>query len=747
MDPERWKNIKTIALAAQELSEEEGAAERAAFLDETCGDDAELRQEVESFLNADLERVDFMENSPIRVLGEADELEENSQVGAYRVLRKLGGGGMGIVYLASRVGDDFQHEVALKVLRATLPAGQTSDEAEQRFLQEMGILAKLKHPSIARLHSGGRTEDGRLYYLMEYVEGQRIDVYCQKQKLSLEARLRLFQKVCDAVQYAHTHLVIHRDIKPSNVLVTSDGEPRLLDFGVAKPLEGAGIGNTVLTGGNQKLFTPDYASPEQITGKDIHIASDVYSLGVLLYELLAGDRPYRLKALVAEKEIQGIVCDQTPAPPSSTVLAQVSSTETSEDSPATDPTASFRRKLEGDLDTIVLMALRKEPGRRYPTVQKLADDIEKYLTGRPIEARAPNVGYRARRFVRRNRVGIGIAGLFLLVVGLAAFALWGQYRETVRQRDLAQHRLRQANVTRSFLVGLFQSSDPDEAGTEALTVAEILDTGSQKVYEELAREPEVRAEVEGVIGEIYFALGLFEKAEQHFQASAADTQSTSGNNSIQHAYALNNLATLRQQQGMFDQAESLFRQALEIRISLLGEQDPKTAVSLNNLATIFWIRGDYEETEEFDRRALAIHRKAYGGDHRDLASAIENLAILLGDQGKPDEAEPLYREAMAMRNRLFKKPHSHIALSLGNLGRFLHNQGNLVEAQSLYEEALGMKEQLLGESHPDTRTATNNLATLLWLRGDLCGAQLHLERNLRIARATEKLPPQKLPSH
>ncbi len=741
MDSERWKIVRSIALEARELSGEE----RSAFLDQACGDDRELHQEVESFLNADLEKVDFMEQSPIRILGETDELEKDSEVGAYRVIRKLGSGGMGIVYLASRIGDEFEHEVALKVLQATLPAGQTSDEAEQRFLQEMGILAKLKHPNIAQLHSGGRTEDGRLYYLMEYIEGKRIDAYCRDEKLSLEDRLRLFQKVCDAVQYAHTKLVIHRDLKPSNVLVTTDGEPKLLDFGVAKLLaeEGAAVnvGVTVLTGGDQKLFTPDYASPEQITGQDIHIASDVYSLGILLYELLAGNRPYRLKAQ-AEKEIRSIVCDQTPEPPS-TVLTETSKSESSEDPPATDPTtASFKRKLEGDLDTIVLMALRKEPGRRYPTVQKLADDIEKYLTGLPIDAREPSPGYKARKFLKRNRIGLAIAGLFLVVIGIAAFALWGQYQETVRQRDLAQHRLRQANVTRRFLIGLFENSEPDEAHVGAIAVAQVLENGSQKVYEELAQEPAIRAEVEGVIGEIYRVLGLFGKAEGHLQSSVGDSLKAMGRESAQHASALNDLATLKQELGEYDEAEDMFRQALEIRLSQLGEQHEETAYSLNNLATIFWIRGNLEATEKLDRRALAVLRQAYPGDHIELAKSIDNLAILLRDRGKESEAEPLYLEALEMRKRLFQDPHSHLAYSYTSYGRFLHQyKGDLQQATELITRALETRRQLLGEQHHLTQTTAVYLAEVLWLQGNYCDAQKHLETALQLVRQATKPPP------
>ena len=702
MDPARWKNIRRIALTAQELPQEE---ERAAFLDEACRDDAELRQEVESLLNADLERVSFMENSPIRVLGEVDELEENSQVGAYRVIRKLGGGGMGIVYLATRDGDEFKHEVALKVLQATLQSGQTSEEAEQRFLQEMGILAKLNHPNIAKLHTGGRTEDGRLYYLMEYVEGQRIDVYCREKKLSLKERLRLFQSVCEAVQYAHTHLVIHRDIKPSNVLVTATGEPKLLDFGVAKPLEGAGIGPTVVTGGGQKLFTPDYASPEQIEGDDIHTASDVYSLGILLYELLAGDRPYRLKML-AEKEVLRIVCDETPMPPSLAVLAEVSDSENGSTSTGTT-IAAFRRKLEGDLDTIVLMALRKEPAERYATVQQLRDDIERHLVGLPIMARTPSFGYRARKFVRRNRVGLAIAGLFILVIGIAGWALLEQYRKTVQERDRAQH-------ATAFLVDLFKTADPQEMKASELSALHLLGKGGQALLQDDAMEPRVRADLLSSIGSIYGELEMADEALPLHEKALDLARVTFGAESAEYGMQLDQVATMERYLGNTDEAETLYREANRIFDLALGSgPDKHAAAAKNNLAALLLSKSQLEEAEDLFREALRIRSKLFLSDSVEVLEASSNLAATLNMQSKFPEAEALFREVLETRLQLYGPSHRKTGTAFHNLGWNLSGQQRYEEALSYQKKALEASRALFDAPHPSVgRRLTNICLTL-----------------------------------
>jgi len=451
-----WGRVKELFEGALER---EGPA-RATFLDEGCGGDLALRREVESLVASHAEAAGFLDGAAVGPPVWGDRL-----VGQYRILGEVGRGGMGTVYRAVRDDDAFKKQVAVKVVRADLASGALTE----RFFRERQILARLDHPNIARLFDGGATEGGEPYLVMEYVEGRPIDVFCAERTLGTAARLRLFRTVCGAVQYAHQNLVVHRDIKPGNILVTGDAVPKLLDFGIAKLLVG-----DVTEAPTQTVFpalTPDYASPEQVRAEPVTTASDVYSLGVVLYELLTGQRPYHVRT-PAPEEIVRVVCELQPDKPS-TAVRRPSTTETSA------PTAGARGRLdpqrrhlagelEGDLDTIVLKALRKEPARRYASVQELADDVGRYLEGRPVLARADTWRYRASKFVRRHKAAATAAVLLLLslVAGIAATAWQARIAELHRRR--AEKRFSEVRtLARSFLFEIHDAIRDLEGATKA----------------------------------------------------------------------------------------------------------------------------------------------------------------------------------------------------------------------------------------------------------------------------------------
>ena len=402
--------------------------ERAAHLEKQCGADAALRQEVEALLRADAQTTSFGEQSPFAIPEDlfSEEIEEQvtgRRFGVYQVIREIGRGGLGAVYLAARVDDEYRKEVAIKLIRR----GLDTDDILQRFRTERQILAQLDHPNIARLIDGGTTDDGLPYFVMEYVKGEPITAYCEAHELKLSERLELFRKVCAAVTYAHQNLVVHRDLKPSNILVTEEGEPKLLDFGIAKLLS-ADDEMLTQTAPGLRAMTPDYASPEQIKGGKITTASDVYSLGVLLYEILTGQRPYRLKTRTAE-EISRAITEQEPERPSTSAAAASTNRNSQID---------IRKSLRGDLDNIVLMALRKEPERRYSSVAQFSADIRHHLEGRPVIAHKDTFKYRATKFIRRNTIAMAAAALLLLTLigGIVATAWQAQDSLVAMIRDL-----------------------------------------------------------------------------------------------------------------------------------------------------------------------------------------------------------------------------------------------------------------------------------------------------------------------
>jgi eukaryotic-like serine/threonine-protein kinase len=695
--PSRWERIEALFDEAAALP----AAERADFLARACGADLEMRGEIESLLAADEKAAGFLGQPALSTADAPPALASlvGRRLGHYRVEARLGEGGMSTVYLAVRADDTYQQKVALKVLG--YGAGHTDLAA--RFRAERQILASLDHPGIARLLDGGTADDGRPYLVMEYIEGAPLDQYCDRHRLGLDARIDLFRQVCTAVEYAHQNLVVHRDIKPSNILVTPAGMPRLLDFGIAKLLGTPLPGTIEATTNGLRLMTPQYASPEQVAGGAITTTTDVYSLGVLLYVLLTGQLPYRLPGSSPDA-LQRAVVEQDPERPSTAV---------GREAPGLHP-PQLRRKLRGDLDNIVLMALRKEPLRRYASVGLFSEDLRRYRERLPIAARPDTFGYRARKFVSRHKTGVALAAAGLaLILGLAV-TMSVQAVRLARQRDEIRAERDKALQVRAFLEEVFAGSDPGEARGETVTAREILDKGAARVMAKLEDQPETQAALALAIGNVYVSLGLNDRAVPLLQQSLAQRERLYGDAHLDVADSLLGLSVLEQGRGEFAQAEAFQRRALAIQRRKLGDQDRKVGDTLTDLSVTLLALARYPEAETAVREALAIHRQAPG---EGVAYDLNNLASVLRRSGRLAEAESTYREALAAARAVFGPAHPQLARTINNLAVVLRDRGDLAGAEPLFREALAMSQKLHGEEHPDVALQMSNLASLLGARG------------------------------
>lgn len=722
MKPDTWSRIEAVFFGAIDRP----PGQRAAFLDAACAGDEALRGEIEAMLAAHDSAGGLEDTDQLLSPGASAppvSLPPGTRLGAYELERPIGHGGMGEVYLAHRADGVYDQRVAVKVMRR----GRGSSELAARFRTEREILARLIHPNIATLLDGGVTADGHPFLVMQYVDGAPITTFANDRGLDLSARLRLFITVCEAVQFAHANLVVHRDLKPGNILVTEEGDVRLLDFGIAKLLDAADAGSS--TTGDLLLLTPEHAAPEQFLGAGVTTATDVYALGVLLYELLTGSRPFQH---VPPLELHRAVCEQDPAPPS----RGPAHPERRRTRPGRPPVPAAR--LAGDLDCIVLKALRKDPGRRYPTATELADDVRRHLNGFPVQARPESLGYVAGRFLRRHRLGaLATAALALALVALAAVSLRFATTSRAQARAIALERDVALEVS-SFLESLFTAPDPFAVGPgrrDTLRIVDFLEDGARRVREDLHDRAALQARMLTVLGRAQASLGRLDAARPLLEEAVTLRRRELGADATETAQSLNSLGLVLWQQGQAAQAESLFlaADATFARDSIGSRAD--RIRSLGGLGNARMAQGRFAEAETTYRAALALVETGTPMDSSSLAGRLSDLGVALNQQARYDEAEPLLRRAVAIERAVNGPSHPRVATPLTNLGSLLMSRRSFAQAETVFREAVALARERIPGPHPRTAAFLSNLGTALLNQGKLDGADSLLQAALAMRRA------------
>ncbi|TVP98914.1 MAG: hypothetical protein EA359_17720, partial [Balneolaceae bacterium] len=715
------------------------------LINKWCAGDEELQTELQRLADLNRNARIFVEEFQKRVYkltkSSLDSgVHKPSEIGGYKQIRRLGSGGSATVYL---VQNESGQKGALKVLR-----GMSADEhSHQRFEAERHILATLSHPNIARLIEGGITASGEPFVIMEYVNGIPVDEWCNQKGLGIPERIQLFRKICRAVHYAHQNLVVHRDIKPEHVLIDANGEVKLIDFGIAKLLQPDNPElASIHTRTGMRVMTPDFASPEQVRGEHITTASDVYSLGVLLYLLLTGQRPYKVST-TSMLEIERIVCELDPPKPSEVVFrSEVPVSDQTTKQPFTpdqsnrlrgmEP-ARLARQLSGDLDRIVMMAMWKEPQRRYSSALALSDDLGNYLAGEPVTARAPTLRYRVRKFVYRHKMAVAAATFAVLALtGGLIGTLW-QARQAQLHAEKAEIQAQRAEQVAAFLVELFEESDPTKANDGSKTAREMLDQGYEKVQTELDGQPAVQAQMLGIIGKVYQNLGLYDQAFSALEKAVEGYRDT-GDSSPRYVSALLELANLEYRMGLLDQAENSTLVALELNIEYYGPDHPEVASVLNTLAIIYEGKGELENAKNTIRRVLDIRRQE-PEPGSNLAANLNNLAIMLHRSGELDESAELFEEAIDVVNNIWGEIHPYMAFTLNGYSGVHQLRGDYEQAEKYMRRALEIGQTVFPEKHPFNAVVLHNLGKLFEETGDLPEAENFFRKGLNLRRGS--LPP------
>jgi serine/threonine protein kinase/tetratricopeptide (TPR) repeat protein len=713
ISPDRWRTLSPYLDQALDIASDD----RAAWLAAISTQDAALAADLQSILiqQRAVYESRFLEQPVLDPRLTPTESMVGQVLGAYRLISPIGQGGSGSVWLAERCDGRFQGRAAVKLLNVAL----IGRAGEERFRREGTILAHLRHPRIAHIVDAGVSPTGQPFLVLEHVDGRSIDRYCDDHALGLEARLRLFLDVLEAVAHAHANLIVHRDIKPANVLVSVDGQVKLLDFGIAKLIEGNGppgsLGSaeaTALTREGGAALTPQYAAPEQLSGGAVTTATDVYALGVLLYVLLTGQHPAG-EALRSPATLIKAIVDVEPRRVSDAVVSQNLPAETLARHAKHFGTTSsrLRRALRGDLDTIVAKALKKSASERYGSVTALADDVRRYLRHEPISARPDTFRYRTATFVRRHVTGVAMSAAVVLLVGGLTVV------HTVRlstERDRAQREAAKAIKVSELLTGLLTSADPYARGAPGEpTVRALLDAGAQQVQTELAGEPELQAEMLTLMGRTYRRLGVYDKAQIVLEQALASGQKAFGTEDARMGLTLDSLGTLLADRGDYAGAERTLEEALRLRRRVLGGEHPDVAVTLTELARVYQDQGFNQRAEPLHREALAIRQKAIGGEHRETPVSLSGLASVLRLDGDLSGAAALLEQSLETNIKTRGEDHPNTASTNHDRALIAATRGDNRTAESLLRKALLDQRKALGERHPVVATTLNTLSHVL----------------------------------
>ena len=751
MDTARWQRMQRLFHAAADLP----AVDQRAFVEKASDGDGAIVAEVLAMLEEDAQGKSVLDRNVAQLADQVLDRPSRSDIGSkqfgpYLIKEVLGEGGMGVVYLAER--KDLGSKVAIKILRDAW----LSPARRERFASEQRTLAQLNHPSIARLYDADTLDDGTPWFVMEYVEGVPLTHYCQKYNCTIERRLQLFRQVCEAVQYAHAHAVIHRDLKPTNIFVKADGGVRLLDFGIAKQVESmdspADQTRTVL-----RMMTPAYASPEQIRGDSIGVHTDVYSLGVILFELLTDRLPFDLSNLTPN-EAASIIAGHEPGKPSQ--AAQGTSIP------------PIGKTQWADLDVLCLKAMHKDGLRRYRSVEALVRDIDHYLKGEPLEARPDSLGYRVEKFVTRNWRAVSAAtAVLLLIAGLSTVFTW----RLAKARNAALAEAARTQRIQDFMISVFQGGDEVAGPAAEVRVVDMIDSGVHQA-QALGSDPKAQSDLLYSFAGIYQKLGQLAKAESLFQATLEQRKSLFGADSPEVAESLVALGLLRSDQSRLDEAEQLARQGLQMAgrhlapnhpavvkatlalgqilgergsydqaIELLqgvvnvqsaaGVETADLAASLSALADANYNAGHYDVCVPLYYRVLETHRQIYGPKHPLVAADLGSLGVVQADLGYYDKAEDFDRQALAITEAYYGKDSPKTALDLNALGQALQYEKKYDEAVALLERALTIREHAFGPMHSSVADTLNELGNIASMREQLDEAEAKFRRVVEIYRS------------
>lgn len=722
----------------------------------------EVRAEVESLLALEDKVGDFLSLSVTDFSKDFVEIsQENpgflagSKIGNYEIIAEIGQGGMGAVYLAQRADGKFEQRVALKLLKREL----NTSALRRRFQQEREILAALENPFIARLLDAGTTDEQIPFLAMEYVEGLPINQYCNKNNLGLDERLDLFRKVCGAVTFAHRNLIVHRDLKPSNILVDADGNPKLLDFGISKILSNDTEKSESLTVTNTGAMTFGYASPEQLRQKSVTTATDIYSLGIILYELLSGHRPFENKENDLQEIYKAVLETETP-PPSETLRLNFRHTdhrsfEKSETRQLSDETKSNfplstlpretnldSQKLRGDLDNIVLKSLRKEPERRYSSVEAFAEDIHRYLRGLPVSARPNTFFYRTGKFFRRNRISATIACFLIMAIAAGIAATIWQSKVAAAERDRARLEAEKVKKINAYTTNILNFSNPhwlssNPKRNREATVAQALDEALKNIDRDLANEPEIQAEILQTIGQTYIGQGQYEKSEKILRQSIEKFDEVFGVDNLRSMQTSIILGDAVYLQGNFGEAEELYSQAIEYFRFVAAEdksQERWLAIALNDLGNINLAGSEDEKTEKLYREAVELSKDFTGRDAFVYPIALGNLGLLHNSRGFPAEALQLYDQA---GERIISINGDH-SMEYGNLlskiATAYNEIGNYDQAESYFRRSYDILLNSLGEENNYSISVMNRLSYNYYKQEKFEEAEKMIAKSLEIQR-------------